>query len=236
MIRVSREPGDITLVTIERPESRNAVDRTTADALADAFRDFENDESSPVAVLTGAGGHFCAGADLKAVHEGRAHLLPTACRLTFVKAAGKALEGFMPILGSDDGPDGDQLVHVACQSRQQLANFNTGHTGLDGVEFTANLADRLHLQIIHVLMGRSSRHVYHDHRLVPQPTALNSLGCCFLCCQYLRQRQATHREPPHLYKGTPRKPVTKTWPALIAEEVQHVRNCNKKLRPRKSVL
>ncbi len=75
MIRVSREPGDITLVTIERPESRNAVDRATADALADAFRDFESDESSPVAVLTGAGGHFCAGADLKAVHEGRANRL-----------------------------------------------------------------------------------------------------------------------------------------------------------------
>ena len=75
MIRVSREPGDITLVTIERPESRNAVDRATADALADAFRDFESDESSPVAVLTGLGGHFCAGADLKAVHEGRANRL-----------------------------------------------------------------------------------------------------------------------------------------------------------------
>ena len=64
------ETRDRTLVvTIDRPEVRNAVDRPTADALAEAFRSFEADEDLDVAVLTGAGGHFCAGADLKAMTE-----------------------------------------------------------------------------------------------------------------------------------------------------------------------
>jgi enoyl-CoA hydratase len=59
--------GAVTIVTIDRPAVRNAVDRPTAAALADAFRRFEADDDSAVAVLTGAGGTFCAGADLKAV-------------------------------------------------------------------------------------------------------------------------------------------------------------------------
>ena len=62
--------GAVTVVTIARPEVKNAVDRATADALARAFRDFEADDTSSVAVLTGAGGTFCAGADLKAVARG----------------------------------------------------------------------------------------------------------------------------------------------------------------------
>ena len=63
--------GPVTIVTLDRPEVRNAVDRPTAEALADAFRRFDADASLRVAVLTGAGGTFCAGADLKAVAEGR---------------------------------------------------------------------------------------------------------------------------------------------------------------------
>jgi enoyl-CoA hydratase len=62
--------GDILLVTINRSEVRNAVDGPTADALADAFREFDADDTLNVAVLTGAGGTFCAGADLKAVAAG----------------------------------------------------------------------------------------------------------------------------------------------------------------------
>jgi len=61
----------VTVVTIDRPESRNAVDWVTADQLAAAFRAFEDDESQRVAVLTGSGGTFCAGADLKAIATGR---------------------------------------------------------------------------------------------------------------------------------------------------------------------
>jgi enoyl-CoA hydratase len=57
--------GPVLTVILDRPEARNAVDGPTAQALADAFRAFEADDSRAVAVLCGAGGAFCAGADLK---------------------------------------------------------------------------------------------------------------------------------------------------------------------------
>jgi len=63
--------GSTRVVTIDRPEVRNAVDGPTAGLLAAAFRDFDADDSVSVAVLTGAGGTFCAGADLKGIGEGR---------------------------------------------------------------------------------------------------------------------------------------------------------------------
>jgi len=63
--------GPLAIVTIDRPDAANAVDRSTAQALADAFRRFEVDEALCVAILTGAGGTFCAGADLKAVAAGK---------------------------------------------------------------------------------------------------------------------------------------------------------------------
>jgi enoyl-CoA hydratase len=69
--------GAVTIVTIDRPEARNAVDGPTALALAEAFRDFDDDESSAAAVLTGANGTFCAGADLKAVGSGRGNRVET---------------------------------------------------------------------------------------------------------------------------------------------------------------
>jgi enoyl-CoA hydratase len=61
----------ILVVTIDRPEVRNAVDHPTALALAEAFRSFDADDTLAVAVLTGAAGTFCAGADLKAVADRR---------------------------------------------------------------------------------------------------------------------------------------------------------------------
>jgi enoyl-CoA hydratase len=65
-----RVEGRVTVVTIERPERRNAVDLVTARALFDAFKRFDADPAADVAVLTGAGGAFCAGADLKAIADG----------------------------------------------------------------------------------------------------------------------------------------------------------------------
>jgi enoyl-CoA hydratase len=62
--------GPVTTVVLDRPQARNAVDRETADALADAFRAFENDGEARVAVLWGDGGTFCSGADLKAIAAG----------------------------------------------------------------------------------------------------------------------------------------------------------------------
>ena len=62
--------GDICVVTIDRPQARNAVDGVTAQALYDAFKRFDADEALSVAILTGASGNFCAGADLKGVAAG----------------------------------------------------------------------------------------------------------------------------------------------------------------------
>ncbi|MDY6882113.1 MAG: crotonase/enoyl-CoA hydratase family protein [Desulfatiglans sp.] len=67
--------GSVTTIIINRPEVRNAVDHTTAEKLADAFRAFEADDDARVAVLTGAGDCFCSGADLKQLAEGRGNRL-----------------------------------------------------------------------------------------------------------------------------------------------------------------
>ncbi|SHI12199.1 crotonase/enoyl-CoA hydratase family protein [Bradyrhizobium erythrophlei] len=62
--------GPVTIVSINRPHCRNAVDGATARKLFDAFRDFDADAEASVAVFTGTAGTFCAGADLKAVASG----------------------------------------------------------------------------------------------------------------------------------------------------------------------
>jgi len=69
VVLIERRPP-LAHITINRPEVRNAVDGPTATALADAFREFEQDDALCVAILSGAGGHFCAGADLKAMASG----------------------------------------------------------------------------------------------------------------------------------------------------------------------
>ncbi len=93
--------GPIAIVTINRPEVRNAVDRPTAEALAEAFRRFDSDEHLAVAILTGTGGCFCAGADLKAVATGNGNRLtesgdgPLGCtRMTLGKPVIAAVEGY----------------------------------------------------------------------------------------------------------------------------------------------
>lgn len=89
------------IVTIERPERRNAVDGATAQALYDAFKAFDANDALDVAVLQGRGGAFCAGADLKGVSEGRGNpvhkdgdLGPMGCtRLALSKPVIAAIEG-----------------------------------------------------------------------------------------------------------------------------------------------
>lgn len=101
-VRVESD-GPVRIVTIDRPHARNAVDGPTAAALYDAFQDFEHDDSASVAVLTGAGGTFCAGADLKAIGSGEGNrvehdvtrpgpLGPT--RMVFSKPTIAAVEGY----------------------------------------------------------------------------------------------------------------------------------------------
>lgn len=74
-VLVTRD-GDITIVTINRPDVRNAVNPATAEALANAFLAFDEDNTSKVAVFEGANGTFCAGADLKAVSAGQYGAFP----------------------------------------------------------------------------------------------------------------------------------------------------------------
>src|SRR5688572_20264335 len=69
MVRVERS-GPVTTVILDRAVAKNAVDRDTAQALADAFRAFDADDSARVGVLWGDHGTFCAGADLKAMVAG----------------------------------------------------------------------------------------------------------------------------------------------------------------------
>jgi enoyl-CoA hydratase len=95
--------GPVLVVTIDRPEVRNAVDRDAADALIDAFTRFESDDSLAVAVLTGADGTFCSGADLAGVAAGRgnrveadmsAHGPMGPTRMDLSKPVLAAIEGF----------------------------------------------------------------------------------------------------------------------------------------------
>lgn len=93
--------GDVAVITIARPYRMNAVDRETAASLAAAFRRFDADSTLSVAVLTGHGGTFCAGADLKALAEGKGNRVeddgdgpmgPTRMQLS--KPSIAAIEGF----------------------------------------------------------------------------------------------------------------------------------------------
>jgi enoyl-CoA hydratase len=93
--------ADVAIVTIDRPAVRNAVDGPTAERLAEAFRRFDADPALAVAVLCGAGGCFCAGADLAAVAEGRGNRVAATgdgpmgpTRLLLSKPVIAAVEGF----------------------------------------------------------------------------------------------------------------------------------------------
>jgi enoyl-CoA hydratase len=93
--------GPVTIVTITRPERRNAVDGLCAAALHRVFVEFDRDEEQSVAVLTGFGDTFCAGADLKALAEGDRRPIPDdgpgpmgPTRLTLSKPVIAAVEGY----------------------------------------------------------------------------------------------------------------------------------------------
>lgn len=100
MVR-SEKLGPVTTVVLARPEARNAVDRPTAEALADAFRAFENDPEARVAVLVGEGENFCAGADLKGIGTERMNRIEPSgdgpmgpTRMLLSKPVIAAIEGY----------------------------------------------------------------------------------------------------------------------------------------------
>jgi enoyl-CoA hydratase len=101
MTKVRYEPDPpLAVVTIDRPEVRNAVDPETAEALVEAFAAFDADSSLSVAIFTGAGGHFCGGFDLNALArgdaavrvEGRSPMGPA--RMLLSKPVIAAVEGY----------------------------------------------------------------------------------------------------------------------------------------------
>ena len=106
-IRVERDGAVVTIVN-DRAEARNAVDGPAARALAEAFREFERDDALRVAVLWGAGGVFCAGADLKARGTERGlRLAPDGdgpmgpSRMAFTKPTIAAVEGYAVAGGAE---------------------------------------------------------------------------------------------------------------------------------------
>jgi len=104
--------GRIAVVTIERPERRNAVDGATAQQLYDAFKAFDADEGLDVAVLTGRGGFFCAGADLKAISEGRGN--PVKDEGDFGPMGCTRLRLGKPVIAAIEGPAVAGGLEIAC--------------------------------------------------------------------------------------------------------------------------
>jgi enoyl-CoA hydratase len=103
-ILISRD-GPVTIVTINRTERRNAVDAATARELFDAFVAFDADESAAVAVLTGAGGAFCAGADLKALAAGESgKRVERGGVSTFAPMGPSRLRLSKPVIAAIEGP------------------------------------------------------------------------------------------------------------------------------------
>jgi enoyl-CoA hydratase len=102
-VRLERD-GPVATITLHRPDCRNAVDGPTAAMLREAFETFEADETMSVAVFTGGGGHFCAGADLSSLSDpARANVLSAdgsgpgpmgPSRIAFAKPVIAAVEGY----------------------------------------------------------------------------------------------------------------------------------------------
>ena len=130
--------GPVTIVSINRPHNRNAVDGATARRLFDAFLAFDADAEASVAVFTGVGGYFCAGADLKAVaagdpnkkreiggHGSIAPMGPSRLRLS--KPVIAAVEGFAVAGGMEMALWADMSV-VGPGSPWQVTLLPPGHS------------------------------------------------------------------------------------------------------------
>ncbi|XP_072029277.1 enoyl-CoA hydratase EchA19-like isoform X1 [Amphiura filiformis] len=100
---VTEKMNDITLIAINRPESRNAVNRETARQLKQAFINFDKDKYAHVAVLYGKGGTFCAGYDLKELSSGNVDLLAEPPQIPFGPMGPSTLQLSKPVIAAVDG-------------------------------------------------------------------------------------------------------------------------------------
>ncbi|MFO6446042.1 crotonase/enoyl-CoA hydratase family protein [Erythrobacter sp. NE805] len=99
---VSQTSGRVTVITINRPHRRNAVDLPTAEALIAAFERFDADTDADVAVFTGAGGAFCAGADLHALSAGESKPVEPVGK--FAPMGPTRLRLSKPVIAAIEGP------------------------------------------------------------------------------------------------------------------------------------
>jgi enoyl-CoA hydratase len=115
--------GRIGIVTIERPERRNAVDGATARLLYDTFKTFDADEGLDVAVLTGRGGYFCGGADLKAIagDQPRADANPIKEGGDLGPMGCTRLRLGKPVIAAVEGPAVAGGLEVACWADMRVA-------------------------------------------------------------------------------------------------------------------
>src|SRR5690348_13176611 len=181
----SETDGPVAIITIDRPEVRNAVDAPTASALVEAFRSFDRDDALSVAVLTGRDGTFCAGADLKGVATGRGNRVTEdgdgpmgPSRLLLTKPTIAAVEGYAVAGGLE--------LALWCDLRVAAANAVFGVFNRRwGVPLIDGGTIRLSRQIGHshaldlILTGRAvsgeeALRMGLANRLVPAGTALDA--------------------------------------------------------------
>jgi enoyl-CoA hydratase len=131
-VRIERL-GPVWTVVLSRPERRNAVDGPTAAALADAFRAFDAEPDARVAVLWGEGGTFCAGADLKAIAEGRGNQVRPVYGSLASDARGEPTRGLASREASEvvqEGPMGPSRMQLGKPVIAAVA----GHAVAGGLE------------------------------------------------------------------------------------------------------
>src|SRR5216684_3283633 len=135
----------VAIIAINRREVRNAIDRPAAEALAEAFRRFDADGSLSVAVLTGANGIFCSGADLKAVAGGRGNNVtsegdgPLGCtRMLLSKPVIAAVEGYA-VAGGLELEQWSMALPAALgnEYRHGIATIRSGETAEGARRFAA---------------------------------------------------------------------------------------------------